>query len=248
MANPTWEFRYHEYADRELSWFPLDSLAAYEHHLATRRQDLEDNGWIGRSIIYRFNEHGFRSDPLVPGQGAMFLGCSFTFGTGLALEDCWPYQVSKRLALSCWNLGVAGAANDTMFRLGSFWIPHLAPRVVVVLLTEPTRLEIIDNRKFVPIMPKFIPKEYEQFYRYWVTTDANSRFNEMKNQLAIQSLCDKAGIPVFFFRMKDFMYKFDQPYLDYARDLTHPGPKTMARFADKVVSAIEATGYHSPDQ
>jgi hypothetical protein len=55
-------------------------------------------------------------------RNAIFLGCSFTFGTGLADDETFPYYFSKyRPNFNVYNLGIDGAgANDILDDLKSF--------------------------------------------------------------------------------------------------------------------------------
>jgi len=98
---------------------------------------------IRHGIQYRTNDQGWRTHnhSSDKGSGNMFLGCSFTFGEGVALEDTWAHHVWKAHGTRCfWNLAVAGSGIDTMSRLFWHWAPLLKPQNVYVLnLFEPRR-------------------------------------------------------------------------------------------------------------
>lgn len=230
------------YANLELPWFGLDDAQSFETNVRQRAGMMAANGWLpGRSIAYRFNAQGFRSDPFDQGPGMLFLGCSMTMGTGLPYEETWPYLVARALDCACWNLGVGGGSNDTMFRLALHHVPALLPKAVVVMSTEPTRLEIVEKDHFAKLLVNGpIPNDYRLFYRRWLDQDANSYLNWMKNILAIEQLCKDSRIPFFRADITDLGTGRggDRPYKDWARDLAHPGRQTVADFARQLIEQI----------
>lgn len=139
-----------EFANSTTSWFSIDSEEFFNSNMENpdRIQKMQNLGWKSDSITYTFNSHGFRSDSF-DGDGALFLGCSFTFGTGMIWERTWAYLTAKELNLKCWNLGVNGGSNDTAFRLATYWIPELKPKYVFYLPTQPHRVEIFTPDKKV---------------------------------------------------------------------------------------------------
>ena len=74
--------------------------------------------WKDKSIEYKFNNLGFRSDvDFHPkDHGAVFLGCSFTEGVGLPLEYTWGYHMSKYLDEPFFNLGIGGKGIHAAYR------------------------------------------------------------------------------------------------------------------------------------
>lgn len=232
--------RYALFANTEKNWLPMDTEELYREHLRTRRSDLEQYGWIDRTFTYRFNEHGFRSDAFDQGEGIMFLGCSMTLGTGLPWEDTWPYQISQRLGLRCWNLAQGGTGNDTMFRLALNWLPKLKPRMVMLMATANERFEIIEGKTSTTLMPTSRYPAYLDFYKNWITTESNCLLNRHRNLLAIERLCSQANIPLLIFDWSDLCRWGNEfgSYIDYARDLAHPGPTTMKMFVSHVLDRL----------
>lgn len=72
---------------------------------------------------------------------AVFLGCSFTAGTGLTHPD-WQYarMVSHEFGLDCVNLAVGGASNSRNFNILS-QLSFVPEQLVVLQLTVPERLQ-----------------------------------------------------------------------------------------------------------
>lgn len=218
----------------------MDTESRYQEHFRTRRSDLERYGWIDRRFTYRFNEHGFRSDSFDTSDGIMFLGCSLTLGIGLPWEDTWPWQVSKRANLACWNLAQGGTGNDTMFRMAFNWISRLNPRMVIMMTAAEERFEILEGKTGTTLMPSNQYPVYKDFYKNWVTTQSNGYLNKQCNSLAVARLCSEANIPLLTFDCSD-MSRWSTSlyhYLDYARDLAHPGPQTTRTFADHVIDRL----------
>src|SRR3712207_3164408 len=76
-----------------LKWYPSGTEDNY-HKRGNKAFGPDD-------IEYRLNEHGYRADrldPDSPNLKIMFLGCSFTFGTGLPLEQVWTKIITERIS------------------------------------------------------------------------------------------------------------------------------------------------------
>ena len=75
--------------------------------------------WVYRNkeITYNLNEYGHRSKSIsqLEKDYVLFVGCSHTFGYGLALEDTYAYKVAKRLNLDYYNLSITGGQVESCF-------------------------------------------------------------------------------------------------------------------------------------
>jgi hypothetical protein len=78
---------------------------------ARKREHLGSNGKGGHTlseygvdkshtIIYRFNSAGFRGEELEPNAEIKIFvcGCSYTFATGVNVEQSWPFLFKKHWA------------------------------------------------------------------------------------------------------------------------------------------------------
>ena len=87
--------------------------------------DPVDNLYGPDDITYVYNEHGFRCDPFKNNNAEiLFMGCSFTEGTGLPLKDLWSTHVHQELYpnTSYINLGIAGSGIEVQAEaLQYFW-------------------------------------------------------------------------------------------------------------------------------
>lgn len=231
------------FKNKTVHWFTADSIEAYNENLNNpkRRKIIEDNNWIGSTIEYSFNSHGFRADEFeLEKESILFLGCSFTLGTGLPYEYTWPYLVSKKLGYKNYNLGISGGSNDTAFRLGNHYIPKLKPTIVVFAGTASDRLDLIDAEDITTLRYNYIPEHLDSaFYKDWLTYKENGELNWSKNYLAIKYLCKINSIP---FMYVPFSTVIPHPYLDRGRDIMHPGIKSNAKVADFVLDAISKLG------
>lgn len=117
-----------------------DSEEFFNKNLISKPKD-----WYYRDnpISYTFNSLGFRCSELSEinfDNYILFLGDSHTEGVGLHLENTYPYQVSKQLNKSYFNLGSGGTGIDVMFYNLITWLntfPH--PQYIVLFYTENTR-------------------------------------------------------------------------------------------------------------
>ena len=228
---------HYKWANTEISWLPLDSRDTFLSNMKNQssREKLISMGWTETSITYKFNEQGFRSDPF-QGEGAVFLGCSFTQGIGIDWERTWSYLVARKLGLKCWNLGIGGSSNDTAFRLAYHWIPILKPKFVFYLPTVEYRFEFITETTLLQFLPsKVYVGNDGYFYDRWLSVRDNSRLNYLKNVAAIKHICNENSIPCITVERKN---RFHNPHMDLGRDLLHNGPTWNKDIAGEMLSQL----------
>ena len=106
-------------------------------------QSVDQYPWNQHTV----NSHGYRCaewDPMPDGKkNVVVLGCSHTFGQGLADNQHWVHFVSQHNTkrLRYWNLGVPGASGDACVR--RLWGTQklLAPRIVIMCWPDESRRE-----------------------------------------------------------------------------------------------------------
>lgn len=226
------EHNHKKFANAELLWYPYDDEETYQKNLVTRKDDLIRLGWLDRKITYKFNSVGHRSNEFQD-NSIVFLGCSITFGIGLPLESTYPTIVSAALNLPCSNLAVSGSSSDTAFRLSEYWLPKVKPKIVIMMSPDKSRLELLgkeaSNLRVNDISAHSI------FYQRWLMDEENARLNQLKNILAVKSICTELGIKFLPFTVeKDFCFIES----DLARDLSHPGVVSNLLTAEKIISSI----------
>lgn len=217
-------------ANKELDWLPMDSEDRYQENLKFKSDVLKRYGWLNSKFTYKFNSHGFRCDEFDNTPSIVFLGCSFTVGIGLPLEATWPSIVSNKLGLACYNLGIGGASNDTSFRLASYYLEKIKPKIVVFCQTYPSRMEVF--KETGPIAN--IAEELPEFYlNYWTKNFYNLDLLRKKNALAIKQLANDIDAKFVQISVDNF-----QPFADFARDLAHPGVQANIKGSELVLSKI----------
>lgn len=228
---------YTNYAHNEVFWLPTDTKERYDQNLATKRYLLEKFGWVGKEIKYKFNSLGFRSEEFDQEDQAVFLGCSFTVGVGLPVEDTWAYHISKNLNLKCYNLGIGGGSMDLAFRLSYFLLKEIKPKIVFLLCPSEFRCEIFEQND----LKTFLPGEQDRllaghgYYKSFISNKINDNMNRQKNLMAIRCLCDDLRIK---FISLDQSYHIPDTHRDYARDLWHGGPLANKSLAELFLNKL----------
>lgn len=111
--------------------------------LTEKGTDTREN-WIPnyQEIIYNHNEHGFRCDSFLAESQLpiLFLGCSFTEGIGINLEDVWSYRLLEKIKqdtnidIPYWSLAVGGSSIDLQALYLYTFIDQLKPKYIFFLL------------------------------------------------------------------------------------------------------------------
>ena len=240
MMNIIYDSPWKQFANQTLNWLPwvMDSTKQYNHHLATRYNELAQYNWIDAKFTYTFNSHGFRCNEFTSEPTAMFLGCSFTFGTGLPIEATWAYLVAQKLNLKLANLATGGAALDTSFRLCHGWIDKIKPSILFLLPPDPARFEMFHENGDICIMtPGQVEKVEEKlkpFYKKWLMIDTNAYINSEKNRLAIEQMCLVRNIKLVTIPTEDYFLS----KVDLARDLFHTGVISNYNLFQQVLNKI----------
>ena len=190
--------------------------------------------WHGNPIRYVTNEWGFRST--VPFEenpdSIIFLGCSYTMGIGLPLEDVWCSIVARELKKDGYNLGVGGGSLDTAFRVLSQWLPVMKSKLVCV--QEPTcRREVIHSTLGIGrILPNHnLTPEVDAL----LLGEEEYSLNRDKNVRAIQNLCDEYGSDLIMCDPDWFNVHLNG---EKARDKMHWGIPQHQEFAKNTLDAI----------
>lgn len=198
-------------------------------------------------IRYDFNNYGFRcedikektNDDLV----IVSLGCSFTFGAGVSVEDRWSDVLCKKiqettsLKVKNYNLALEGHTNDYCARTLYKTISNLKPDIYFILFTFRNRLEWIDDHgKLDQVIPGYDTRFIE------VANDGIAMYNFNKNLVLIRALCESHRVPFLFStvdplidkqcaELNNYIGKFNHSTLSI--DNEHPGPKCHYKLAEQ---------------
>lgn len=213
--------------NRTFEWLGTDSEKNFNNNKKEHFDLLEKNGWIDKKIIYKFNSHGFRCDEFTNDPTIMFLGCSMTLGVGMTQEDTWTYQVAQKLNLRLANLGIGGSSCDTAFRLCYEYIDKINPKIVVIRPPQIGRIELfLENDEPEHLGPWISDGarshiSLESYYKKWIISESNSKYQKLKNLLAIEKLCIDRKIK--FYNTENSETENLVSDNSIGRDLMHPG-------------------------
>lgn len=228
-----------DWINKIVEWFPTDSEESFHRMMKEpeHRAYFAKHGWDKPgAITYKFNSHGFRSEDFDPtANNLVALGCSFTMGVGLPFKDIWPSLIGKALDLKVCNLAWGGGSSDRCFRMAEWWVPHLRPKLVVLLNPPRGRTEIIVEEETEKAEPIMLDNDSDRFIKQWASVDANLRLNNRKNRLAIQAICNNLNIPFLSYEADEWMSR-SREEAGYARDYMHAGPEGHASFAKKILN------------
>jgi len=196
-------------------------------------------GWDKpESITYKINSHGFRCEEFDDTPCLVALGCSFTFGVGLPVQDTWPSLVGKALGLKVVNLSWGGQGPDYCFRMAEYWLSRLPAKRCVMLTPPSSRIEVVTEDAADTLLPGSLSSHYnpnDWFLNTWMMNTENHRLNRLKNILAIRQLCADLNIPCQIYEsMKEFSKSREE--LEYARDYMHAGPLGHKLLAEKIIN------------
>jgi hypothetical protein len=224
-------------------WWPTDTEARFNEMMQDpiHRAYFQEKGWDKPDgISYHFNNQGFRAQSIddnfdPQNDNLVALGCSFTMGIGLPYKDLWPTRLAQALNLKACNFGQGGGSSDRCFRLAEYWVPHLKPKLVVLLNPPRGRMEVVinqDTREPEGIMP--MDDHPDAFVKKWMSVDENQRLNNLKNSLAIEAMCNRLGIPFLPYEADTWMSR-SREEAEYARDYFHAGPEGHKSFTERIL-------------
>lgn len=121
-------------AGKEFQWFSTDNPDRYNR----------ESGYSESDISYKFNSHGYRCDELQK-SSMLFLGCSYTFGVGLPLQDVWAAKLAAHFNTPYCNVAFhGGSATYNLRALQKVW-DLVKPDKVIALLPYSHRLEFFSD-------------------------------------------------------------------------------------------------------
>jgi hypothetical protein len=221
-----------------VDWFGADSKILFEQHVKDpdHFRNLRDLGFlIPGCVTYKYNSCGFRSEEFDNRSAGVAVGCSFTKGIGIPVENSWPSQLSTLLEHHIWNLGVGGGSLDTAYNLLEHYINKLNTKFVVLCAPPPDRFEFFQNNIPLRVLANNTQsfKQHGTFFKEWFLTEKNAMSSYKKNILAMQQMCLQCSIPFYYLSVgADFSSDHK------ARDLLHPGVDANYNFALKMHEKI----------
>lgn len=208
-------------------------------------------------IEYKINSQGFRSPEFTSEPTIAFLGCSVTVGIGLPVEDTFAYKVSNNLNLRMANLGMGGGSADSSFRIASYWLRRIKPRIVFHQVPQEGRLEFImadgapsqvgwwnENKRHTNWLEerysRMETKFLKDYFRNMNQMNQNIKLNFWKNRMGVKQLAESIGaVFIEWTAGEDVKKIYDSEPLNLrGRDLQHPGKQCHETFAQVVTEKI----------
>lgn len=239
-----------QFIKRSLDWFPSDT----EQRFLSQSKEFRDR-WEKRHFSYDINRYGFRCDEFediidnyAPEDIIVFLGCSFTFGIGVAAQYTFAYRTAKHLNKAYVNLGVAGSGLDTAFRVYSGWQPILKAGTTVVTTPPTSRMEGLRLNNYNLEESYKYPK-FRYYHGNNIANDSEEtqlrmlslldiRLDNIKREeslQAINSVATQTNSNLFV------ISPYSVPLIgDYerGRDKSHPGEEWHGAHSELIVSGI----------
>lgn len=156
-----------------------------------------------KQIEYSFNNHGLRMNKEIDEISKDYIvtfGCSHTVGVGVALEETWPYLLSKELKLDYINSAVSGSSiklNCINFFNMISTVTTL-PKVVAFAWPSSVRHTTYSNGEFLFYLPRFTTdnqqyKYHVQAYESMLMTDILT-YDAVFYRNMIKTTCNRLGI------------------------------------------------------
>jgi len=185
-------------------------------------------------LTYKFNSNGFRTHEFNINNTedcCLSLGSSYTFGTGMPIEQTWPSLLEEKIGMKVYNLGLGASSGDTCVRLALGWIDVLKPKKIFVLWGGTNRFELFTNKTEKRIKD-IRQSSAEEFNPDYTNTDPflinyfknpiNGKLNAFKNKIIMKNICKENNIDLY-----DFTYigqhKLREKSVTFARDGRHKG-------------------------
>jgi len=224
-----------------MTWFCTDTEESYKQK--------QNNVFTPESFGYNFNKYGYRIgsrdwDLNTTRQRILTLGCSHTVGVGVPWEHAWSTMFADYVGGEFFNLGIAGASSDTVFRTLLQTIDIIKPDIVAIYWPDPIRWEFYETFQWDSTGAAC---DIPHFNSVW-NVEAGS-FNEShlinlfnRNVKSVKLLQRLYGFKL----VEVFSEKFTLEYLDNhlhineaysfdSRDLVHPGITMQESIKNKFI-------------
>ena len=193
-------------------------------------------------ITYRYNSLGHRSKEISSlnlENYILCVGCSNTEGIGVEEDKTYPYLLSKKLNCDFYNLGIGGTGIDVTLHNLVIWFSVVSTLPKALIIQWPDVTRTMTGTSDTTLHPRGMWSTDDSLYENFIDLAHQINFLAAKKMMADRIIrAIAANIPVIYFGMgKIIPFNEDtiiEPIIDYARDLSHPGIKSHARFAESI--------------
>jgi hypothetical protein len=214
-------------SERILYWETSDSLENFKQRT--------DNLYTETSITYEHNSYGYRCKEFEFNStrpSIICVGCSFTYGTGLPVEDTWVSRIAEQYPdYHVYNFGFPGGSGDLVVR--TLWSigEKLNTKIVCILWPEIYRYEIYHGHCIENILIGHEP--HQKFFIPEMLNNTHFDNLRYKNQALLNLLVEKYQWRV----IENSTAWVVTNNIDNGRDI-HSGPQTNKLVADYFISNI----------
>ena len=169
------------------------------------------------NVEYEYNNYGYRnpqSQEFYYTHRPIAVGCSITFGQGVALAHTWHHLIEHHC-----NLGQCGASLETVYRTLKHWMPKIKPSHVRLLTPPMGRREVWQSYGALQMQPS---------NSYWIKEFADEteiQLNQLRMLDAIQHCVGTTPIDIVTWESVAGDCK------DTGTDGAHPGPESHKAIA-----------------
>jgi hypothetical protein len=184
-------------------------------------------------IQYKLNSKGYRDKEWTDTDltdGIWCVGHSDVFGIGVDADSTWPSLLNGI------NLGIAGAAWDTIARTISSGLSIYKPRCIVIQATTKERKEYVSEhcqQVVLPSMPAHL-LPHNELWKY--SDDVMEQYAYEKNLAFIIAECRAHDVKLIMFELEDRWALIKQ---DSAVDKQHIGVATHKQIAEFIKQQLQ---------
>lgn len=206
-----------DYRNQHRLWSGQDSEEAFAERVKEAPNNPTVKYYLKNPVEYKTNNLGWRTPDNFGGEtkGNMFLGCSYTWGTGHNIENVWSYMLNKQIGGDFINLSRPGAGPLLMYYHFMYYIDDFKVDNVFYYVPHHARFHLYHDEEFVQYTPSYNPES--QIARVFLQ-DFNSSLIARIVVDAIAYECQIRDIPFYYFHDKIF---FDRDNDIQARDFLH---------------------------
>ena len=220
--------------DRHPEWEGRDTEEFYLENLKKQSSDWE---YRNKTVNYNWNQNGYRApewETIDWENSIIVMGCSLVAGVGLDYNDTIASCLENKIGYPVINLGIpAGCPSALHYNTIRLLQNNIKPKAVCVVGPEMSRTTYFGNpNRNLGIWYLNIPERehfYASFYEHYVSKDPNAEIHGYMNLAGLENAWQANGVPC-----KVWMAAELPVFVDFARDLNHPGIKTAELWADEM--------------
>lgn len=235
----------------------------WEHPGAEKQfqNDLESMppDWHFRTaeITYKLNSLGHRSKELEEvdlDNYILFTGCSHTEGVGMPVELTYPQLLANKLNCDYYNLALGATGIDVVLHNLAIWFSAIEKKPKAVIIQWPDFTRLITGTAS-NLQPRGLWNSNDDYNKF-VNLGIDLEFFEAKKVMTHHLIQAMIKVPVVYFGLQKVV-PFDDntiigPFIDKARDLSHPGIESHKQFAellyDHLINTLCLSSYQNPEE